>query len=80
VIGLRINVMRLLRVREARIPSLGVEREEHYIDRRFVANEVNNANRLMEKRRWHTIDVSYLAIEEIAREIMNLRWPTRKLP
>jgi len=79
VVGLRINVMRLLRVREARMPSLGVEKEEHYTDQRLVANEVNNANRLMEKQKWHTIDVSYLAIEEIAREIINIRRLNQKM-
>jgi regulator of PEP synthase PpsR (kinase-PPPase family) len=72
VVGLRINVMRLLRVREGRMPGLGRENEKDYVDRRAVANEVNNANRLMEKQKWNTIDVSYLAIEEIAREIMYL--------
>ncbi len=75
VIGLRINVIRLLRVREARMPVLGVENEIYYVDQRTVANEVNNANRLMDRQKWNTIDVSYLAVEEIASEIMNLRWP-----
>lgn len=78
VIGLRMNVMRLLRVREARMPDLGVESEMSYTDRRAVANEVNNASRLMDRQKWSTIDVSYLAIEEIAREILYLRWPKGK--
>jgi regulator of PEP synthase PpsR (kinase-PPPase family) len=80
VIGLRINVMRLLRVREGRVPGLGVGDEKDYVNRRAVADEVNNANRLMEKQRWQSIDVSYLAIEEIAREIMQLCNPRIRRP
>ena len=76
VIGLRINVMRLLRVREARMPYFN--REKDYIDRRAIADEVNNANRLMDKQKWNTIDVSYLAVEEIAREVISLRWPQKQ--
>jgi len=71
VIGLRINVMHLLRLREARMPSLDKRNELDYIDARTVAEEVNNANRLMDRKKWAVIDVSYLAIEEIASEIMD---------
>ena len=75
VIGLRINVQRLLRVREARMPDLGMDADQNYIDLRTVASEVNHANRLMDKQKWETIDVSYLAVEEIARQVLHLRWP-----
>jgi regulator of PEP synthase PpsR (kinase-PPPase family) len=57
------------------MPVLGVDDETYYVDQRTVANEVNNANRLMDRQRWNTIDVSYLAVEEIACEIVDLRWP-----
>jgi regulator of PEP synthase PpsR (kinase-PPPase family) len=75
VIGLRINVMRLLSVREARMPDLGVDVDQSYVDQRIIAEEVNNANRLMDKQKWNTVDVSYLAVEEIARQVLHLRWP-----
>jgi regulator of PEP synthase PpsR (kinase-PPPase family) len=78
VIGLRINVLRLLSVREARMPDLGLESDTAYVDRNSVAIEVNNANWLMDKHRWKTLDVSYLAVEEIARQVLNLRWPRRR--
>lgn len=71
VIGLRINVARLLMLREARMSTLNLESEPTYLDKRAVAEEVNNANRLMDNQGWRTIDVSYLAIEEIAWEIMS---------
>ena len=78
VIGLRISVQRLLSVREARMPDLGLDVDQAYVDRRAVAAEVNEANRLMDKHEWNTVDVSYLAVEEIARQVLHLRWPKRR--
>jgi [pyruvate, water dikinase]-phosphate phosphotransferase / [pyruvate, water dikinase] kinase len=78
VMGLRINVARLIGVREARMPDLRLEEGADYVDRIAVANEVHHANRLMDRRKWNTIDVSYLAVEEIARQVQYLRWPDRK--
>ncbi|MBN2242225.1 MAG: kinase/pyrophosphorylase [Acidobacteria bacterium] len=75
VIGLRINVQRLLRVREARMSDLGKDADQGYVDQRTVAAEVNHVNRLMDRQRWKTVDVSYLAVEEIARQVLHLRWP-----
>lgn len=73
VIGLRVNVDRLIAVREARAQDLGMRGAEAYLDRRAIAAEVIAANRLMDQHGWHSIDVSYLAIEEIATEVMRLR-------
>ncbi|MBN2318066.1 MAG: kinase/pyrophosphorylase [Acidobacteria bacterium] len=78
VVGLRINVQRLVRVREARMPDLGLDVDQDYADQRAVAAEVNYVNRLMDKRKWNTVDVSYLAVEEIARQVLHLRWPMRR--
>jgi len=72
VVGLRVNVDRLLVVREARARNLGRGGLDSYLDRREVAHEVIHANRLMEQRGWRGIDGSYLAVEEIAREVMRL--------
>ncbi len=77
VIGLRINVQRLLGVREARVSNSALDAAGDYVDRRAVAAEVNEANRLMDRQRWKTIDVSYLAVEEISRQVLYLRWPKR---
>jgi hypothetical protein len=73
VIGLRVNVDRLIAVREARALDLGMNGGENYLDRRAVAREVIEANRMMDKYGWHSVDVSYLAIEEVAKEVMRLR-------
>jgi len=78
VVGLRINVMRLLYVREARMPDLGLDVDQSYVDQRAVAVEVNNVNRIMDKQKWNTVDISYLAVEEIARQVLHLRWPKRR--
>jgi len=73
VIGLRINVDRLLVVRESRAANLRLGRDDAYVDKRALSREVLAANRLMDKHGWETIDASYLAIEEIAREVMRMR-------
>lgn len=73
VVGLRVNVDRLLTVREARARPFGGSELDSYLDRRVVAREVIFANRLMEERGWRSLDVSYMAIEEIAREVLRLR-------
>lgn len=73
VIGLRVNVDRLLIVREARARNLGRAHLAAYLDRREIAREVLWANQLMDRQDWRTLDASYLAVEEIAREVMRLR-------
>jgi regulator of PEP synthase PpsR (kinase-PPPase family) len=32
----------------------------------------------MDRQKWKTVDVSYLAVEEIARQVLHLRWPKRR--
>lgn len=78
VIGLRLNVGRLLTVREMRATHLGLVESDEYLEESAVARELIDANRLMERHGWHSIDVSYLAIEEIAREVIRLRAPIRR--
>jgi regulator of PEP synthase PpsR (kinase-PPPase family) len=73
VIGLRVNVMRLRTVREARAMRMRLDPSDQYVDKREIAHEVLAANEVMDKHGWRSIDVSYMAIEEIAREVMALR-------
>ena len=73
VVGLRVNVDRLMTVRNARAEHLGGAPIDAYLDRRAIATEVLEANRLMEQQGWRSIDASYLAVEEIAREVVRLR-------
>jgi len=73
VVGLRINVARLITVREARVHDKRFGHVEGYLDKRAVAREVLYANRIMDENDWASVDVSYLAIEEIAAEVIRLR-------
>ena len=73
VVGLRVNVMRLMTVREARSYNMGLSPSDSYIDKPAIAREVIEANRMMERHGWRSFDASYLAIEEIAREVMKMR-------
>ena len=72
VVGLRVNVQRLITVREVRVHDKRLRFADHYLDKRTVAQEVLYANRLMDTQGWDAIDVSYMAIEEIANEVMRL--------
>ncbi len=72
VIGLRIDLTRLLAVREGRAHGIGLGRSDPYVDRRSVGQELAAANRMIEQHGWRAIDASYLAIEEIAQEVMRL--------
>ncbi|HVP12716.1 MAG TPA: pyruvate, water dikinase regulatory protein [Phycisphaerae bacterium] len=69
VIGTTANADRLQSVREARIHSWGMRLGEAYTDRMAIIQELRAVNATMAKHGWATIDVSYKAIEEVAREV-----------
>ena len=73
VIGLNMNVARLMTVREARTVNLGTTHTRYYVSKKKIANEVIHATQLMKAHGWRSIDASYMAIEEIAREVRRLR-------
>jgi len=72
VVGLRANVMRLITVREARAINLRLPVTDRYLDKHEISRELLAANRMMDEYGWRSIDVSYMAIEEIAREVIRL--------
>jgi hypothetical protein len=72
VVGLWINASRLIALREARVHHLGVQRGGAYTDLEAVKAEVRAAHRIMADAGWRTLDVSYLAVEETAREVVRL--------
>jgi regulator of PEP synthase PpsR (kinase-PPPase family) len=72
VVGLRIDLSRLIALREARASHLPLQAADPYIDRRSVAAELTFANRLMDRNGWRSVDVSFLAVEEVAHEVMRL--------
>ena len=73
VIGLNMNVVRLMTVREARTVNLGNAHTHYYVNKRNITNEVIHAIQLMKAHGWRSIDASYMAIEEIAREVRRMR-------
>lgn len=72
VIALSVNVSRLLTVRQARASNLGGQHIDYYTSKREVANEVIHASNLVKTNGWRSIEASYLAVEEIAREVINM--------
>jgi regulator of PEP synthase PpsR (kinase-PPPase family) len=72
VISLSVNVTRLMTVRQARATNLGGHHIGYYTDKREVANEVIQAANLVKRNGWRSIEASYLAVEEIAREVMKM--------
>jgi hypothetical protein len=79
VIGLWVNPTRLIAMREARARDLGVH-SGAYTDFEAVKQEARDVFRLMSDHGWRTIDVSYLAVEEVARAVMRLRGLPERSP
>ena len=80
VIGLRVNVNRLMAIRAARAGGLNLTGEDEYLDRQSIAREAGYANRLMDENGWRSFDASFMAIEEIAKEVMRIRGLTGRRP
>ncbi len=72
VIGLSVNPYRLQSVREARLRDWNMDINDEYADKRQIARELRAAHEQMLKYGWRWIDVSYKAIEEIAREVVQV--------
>jgi len=80
VIGLTINLRRLKTVREARAQYLGGRAAGQYLDEDAIREEISFTNRMIRRAGWRTVDVSYKAIEEVAKEVamllgFKLRYP-----
>lgn len=72
VIGLKISAERLVQIRRQRLISLNEDEHTAYADERAVRDEVTQANRLFQRNKWKTIDVSRRSVEETAAAILNL--------
>ncbi|MHC4218142.1 MAG: pyruvate, water dikinase regulatory protein [Planctomycetota bacterium] len=80
VIGLTINQRRLKTVREVRARGLGARAVEGYLSDDEIIREIRYANELMARQRWRSVEVSYKAIEEIAKEVAELRGVRLRYP
>ncbi|MHC4949322.1 MAG: pyruvate, water dikinase regulatory protein [Planctomycetota bacterium] len=72
VVGLVMNCRRLVAIRQARLHQMGVTELDRYVDAPAIASELRATHRQMSKHGWRQIDVSYLAIEEIAKQVRRL--------
>ncbi len=70
VIGLTLTPQRLQSVREARRHRLGDNQIDYYVGPREIGAELRYALRLMRQHRWHCLDVSYMAVEEVAMQVL----------
>jgi regulator of PEP synthase PpsR (kinase-PPPase family) len=72
VIAMVVNPSRLKSVREVRQEQLGAGQLDYYVDRSDIHQELRFAQEVISKNGWRCIDVSYMAVEEVAREVMKL--------
>ncbi len=72
VIGLKISAERLVQIRRQRLLSLNEMEITEYADEHAVQREVTEANRLFQRNKWKTIDISRRSVEETAAAILNV--------
>ena len=72
VIGLTVNPNRLMSIRAARQQAMGHGPLESYAGRREIHEDLRFAMELVKKNGWRSIDVSYMAVEEVARQVRNM--------
>jgi regulator of PEP synthase PpsR (kinase-PPPase family) len=70
IVGLTVNPYRLQSVRDARVQAWSLDPNSEYADRIHIAREIRAVNEQMAKYGWQVLDVSYKAIEEIARAVV----------
>ncbi len=72
VIGLTVTPNRLRSVREARRERFGGEALDYYVDTDEINEELRYGLKLMRKMRWRSLDVSYMAVEEVAVKVLQM--------
>jgi regulator of PEP synthase PpsR (kinase-PPPase family) len=72
VVGLTATPNRLESVREARRDRLGDNAADYYVERKKIGDELRHALMLMKKHHWRCIDVSYMAVEEVAVQVLQM--------
>lgn len=72
VVGLTIDVERLLQIRCSRLLSLKQDEETNYTDIEEVKKEITESRRFYMQHRWPVIDVTRRSVEETAAQIMQL--------
>ena len=72
VIGLTMNANRLQSLRQARIKTLRHGALDKYGSLQEIEAELRQVERVMARCGWRRIDVSYMSVEEVAREVVSL--------
>ncbi|HHV18601.1 MAG TPA: kinase/pyrophosphorylase [Thermoanaerobacterales bacterium] len=72
IIGLTISPEKLLDIRQERLRALGLSSEATYAQRTRIMDEIEYADKIMEKIGCPKIDVSNKAVEEIATSILEI--------
>lgn len=72
IVGLTIDVERLLQIRRTRLQSLKQDEQTNYIDTDEVKKEITESRRFYMQHRWPIIDVTRRSVEETAAQIMQL--------
>ena len=72
VVGLTISPDRLIQIRLNRLKGLDQHRENAYVDADAVREEIVQARRLYERRKWPVIDVTRRSVEETAAAVINI--------
>ncbi len=72
VIGLTLTPNRLANIRQARQQRLRTAAVNYYVEHEAIRNEVRYALKLMRKHRWRCLDVSYMAVEEVAVQVLQM--------
>jgi len=72
VIGLTMNANRLHSLRQARIKTLGDGAFDKYGSLHEIDAELRQSERLIARCGWRRLDVSYMSVEEVAKEIVSL--------
>lgn len=72
IVGLTIDVERLLQIRKTRLVSLKQDEHTNYIDIDEVKKEIAESRKYYMQRRWPIIDVTRRSVEETAAQIIQL--------
>lgn len=72
LVGLTIDVERLLQIRRTRLQSIHQDEETNYTDIEEVKKEITESRRFYMQNRWPVIDVTRRSVEETAAQIMQL--------
>ncbi|NBX03104.1 MAG: kinase/pyrophosphorylase [Alphaproteobacteria bacterium] len=69
IVGLTINIERLLQIRKTRLQSINQEQDTNYVDMEYMEREIAESRKLFHKNKWPVIDVTKRSVEETAATI-----------